>query len=84
MGRRIAALLVDWLIAYGLAALAMTVGCVTMSTLVHGRAGHLVRAGCGVGAAVRVHSRPVRARLMVVRSTTAFTSGSAVRWPAGS
>ena len=33
MGRRIAALFVDWLIAYGLAALAMTVGWVTLSTL---------------------------------------------------
>ena len=33
MGRRIAALCVDWFIAYGLAALAMTVGIVTMATL---------------------------------------------------
>ena len=33
MGRRIAALFVDWLIAYGLAALAMTVWWVTLSTL---------------------------------------------------
>jgi hypothetical protein len=33
MGRRIAALFVDWLIAYGLAALAMTVGLVSMATL---------------------------------------------------
>jgi len=33
MGRRIAALFVDWLIAYGLAALAMTVGIGTMATL---------------------------------------------------
>ena len=33
MGRRIAALFVDWFIAYGLAALAMTVGIVTMATL---------------------------------------------------
>ena len=33
MGRRIAALFVDWLIAYGLAALAMTVGWLTLSTL---------------------------------------------------
>ena len=33
MGRRIAALFVDWLIAYGLAALAMTVGWVTLPTL---------------------------------------------------
>jgi RDD family len=32
-GRRIAALLVDWLIAYGLAALAMTFGVVSMATL---------------------------------------------------
>jgi hypothetical protein len=33
MGRRIAALLVDWLIAYGLAALGMTLGIVSMATL---------------------------------------------------
>jgi hypothetical protein len=33
MGRRIAALFVDWLIAYGLAALAMSVGIGTMATL---------------------------------------------------
>jgi uncharacterized RDD family membrane protein YckC len=33
MGRRIAALFVDWLIAYGLAALAMTFGLVSMTTL---------------------------------------------------
>jgi len=33
MGRRIAALFVDWMIAYGLAALAMTFGLVSMSTL---------------------------------------------------
>ncbi|EUA65711.1 putative rDD domain containing protein [Mycobacterium xenopi 4042] len=33
MGRRLAALLVDWLIAYGLAALAMTLGWVTLSSL---------------------------------------------------
>jgi cytochrome b len=33
MGRRIAALFVDWFIAYGLAELAMTVGIVTMATL---------------------------------------------------
>jgi hypothetical protein len=33
MGRRIAALFVDWLISYGLAALAMTVGIVSMATL---------------------------------------------------
>jgi hypothetical protein len=33
MGRRIAALFVDWLISYGLAALAMTVGVVSMATL---------------------------------------------------
>ena len=33
MGRRIAALFVDWLIAYGLAALAMTFGLVSMATL---------------------------------------------------
>jgi hypothetical protein len=33
MGRRIAALFVDWMIAYGLAALAMTVGIGTRATL---------------------------------------------------
>ena len=33
MGRRFAALLVDWLIAYGLAALAMSFGLVSMATL---------------------------------------------------
>lgn len=33
MGRRIAALFADWLIAYGLAALAMTVGIVSLATL---------------------------------------------------
>jgi uncharacterized RDD family membrane protein YckC len=33
MGRRIGALLIDWLIAYGLAALAMTFGLVSMATL---------------------------------------------------
>ena len=33
MGRRIAALFVDWLIAYGLAALAMSFGIGTMATL---------------------------------------------------
>ncbi|MGX9792260.1 RDD family protein [Mycobacterium sp. MMS18-G62] len=33
MGRRIAALFVDWLIAYGLAALAMSFGLVSISTL---------------------------------------------------
>jgi len=33
MGRRIAALFVDWLIAYGLAALGMTFGLVSMATL---------------------------------------------------
>ena len=33
MGRRIAALFVDWLIAYGLAALAMTFGIGTIATL---------------------------------------------------
>jgi len=33
MGRRTAALFVDWLIAYGLAALAMTVGIGSMATL---------------------------------------------------
>lgn len=33
MGRRFAALLVDWLIAYGLAALAMSFGIVSMATL---------------------------------------------------
>ena len=33
MGRRIAALFADWLIAYGLAALAMTVGIVSLTTL---------------------------------------------------
>jgi RDD family protein len=33
MGRRIAALFVDWLIAYGLAALAMTFGLVSMAGL---------------------------------------------------
>lgn len=32
-GRRIAALVVDWLVAYGLAALAMTVGVGTLATL---------------------------------------------------
>ena len=62
MGRRIAALFVDWLIAYGLAALAMTVGWVTAADAVDRRPGHLVRARCGVGAAVRIHPWPVRAR----------------------
>jgi RDD family len=33
MGRRIGALFVDWLIAYGLAALAMTIGWVSIQTL---------------------------------------------------
>jgi RDD family len=33
LGRRFAALLIDWFIAYGLAALAMTVGIVSMATL---------------------------------------------------
>jgi hypothetical protein len=33
MGRRIGALLVDWLIAYGLAALGLTLGIVSMTTL---------------------------------------------------
>jgi uncharacterized RDD family membrane protein YckC len=33
MGRRLAALLVDWLVAYGLAALAMTIGLVSMGGL---------------------------------------------------
>jgi len=33
MGRRIAALFVDWLIAYGLAALAMSFGLVSMTSL---------------------------------------------------
>ncbi|MCW2686531.1 MAG: hypothetical protein JWR37_1421, partial [Mycobacterium sp.] len=33
MGRRIGALLIDWLVAYGLAALAMTMGLVTPATL---------------------------------------------------
>jgi hypothetical protein len=33
MGRRIAALFIDWLIAYGLAALAMAVGLVSMPML---------------------------------------------------
>jgi uncharacterized RDD family membrane protein YckC len=33
MGRRLAALAVDWLVAYGLAALAMTVGLVTPALL---------------------------------------------------
>ena len=33
MGRRIGALFVDWLIAYGLAALAMTLGWVSVQTL---------------------------------------------------
>jgi hypothetical protein len=33
MGRRIAALCVDWLIAYGLAALAMSLGLVSMQAL---------------------------------------------------
>jgi RDD family len=33
MGRRVAALLVDWLIAYGLAALGMTFGIISMATL---------------------------------------------------
>ncbi|BBY09143.1 RDD family protein [Mycobacterium noviomagense] len=33
MGRRLAALLIDWLIAYGLAALAMTLGWVTPASL---------------------------------------------------
>jgi hypothetical protein len=33
MGRRVAALLVDWLIGYGLAALGMTFGIVSMATL---------------------------------------------------
>jgi uncharacterized RDD family membrane protein YckC len=33
MGRRIGALLIDWLIAYGLAALGMTFGLVSMATL---------------------------------------------------
>ncbi|MCU1698010.1 MAG: hypothetical protein JWR34_4073 [Mycobacterium sp.] len=33
MGRRIGALLIDWLIAYGLAALGMTFGLVSMTTL---------------------------------------------------
>jgi RDD family len=33
MGRRVGALFVDWLLAYGLAALAMTVGLVTTATL---------------------------------------------------
>jgi len=33
MGRRLAALMVDWLLAYGLAALAMTVGIVTQGLL---------------------------------------------------
>jgi uncharacterized RDD family membrane protein YckC len=33
MGRRIGALLIDWLIAYGLAALAMTFGLVSTATL---------------------------------------------------
>ncbi len=33
MGRRIGALFIDWLIAYGLAALAMTLGWVTVQTL---------------------------------------------------
>ena len=33
MGRRFAALIIDWLIGYGLAGLAMTVGLVTASTL---------------------------------------------------
>lgn len=33
MGRRVAALFIDWLIAYGLAALAMTFGWVSIQTL---------------------------------------------------
>jgi uncharacterized RDD family membrane protein YckC len=33
MGRRLAALMVDWLVAYGLAALAMTFGLVSMELL---------------------------------------------------
>ncbi len=33
MGRRVAALFVDWLIAYGLAALAMTFGWISLSML---------------------------------------------------
>jgi hypothetical protein len=33
MGRRIGALLIDWLIAYGLAALGLTLGIVSMATL---------------------------------------------------
>jgi uncharacterized RDD family membrane protein YckC len=33
MGRRLAALLIDWLVAYGLAALAMTAGLVSLTTL---------------------------------------------------
>ena len=33
MGRRIGALLIDWLIAYGLAALGLTLGIVSMTTL---------------------------------------------------
>jgi uncharacterized RDD family membrane protein YckC len=33
MGRRIGALLIDWFIAYGLAALGMTFGLVSMATL---------------------------------------------------
>jgi RDD family len=33
MGRRIAALFADWLIAYGLAALAMTIGIISLATL---------------------------------------------------
>jgi hypothetical protein len=60
MGRRFAALFVDWLIAYGLARLAMSFGLVSMASLLHRRAGHLVRAGCGVGADCSVHARPVR------------------------
>ena len=33
MGRRVAALFVDWMVAYGLAALAMTIGLVSTTTL---------------------------------------------------
>ena len=61
MGRRLVALLIDWLISYGLALLALGVGAISESGVVDRDPGHLVRAGRGGGAPVRLHAGPVGA-----------------------
>ena len=79
MGRRFLALLIDWLIAYGLAALGMTVGIISISTL--STAVLAIWFVLGVLSVRLFGFTPGQYALglMVVRSTTASTSASGGR-----